>query len=322
MSTEVAQEQPQEQAPPPEESAQEQPQEQAAASLDVGDDAAVDAALEQAAIKLPDGDALTPMSEVGKVAQAYRKEIKGLKSQLEQANTSAQRTAQLEQQLAQMQAQLQALTPQAQAYAAMQQAASQQPPAEDDSEAEEYARLLDLYTPEGKPDISRAKKAIALHDKRAGKLAQEQVQPLQQSAVSQQSAFNKARAKNTILPNGVKADPAMIDLVWGRLDPELTATPEGAKHAYMVALGFSQATGQQAAGQAPQRQRGPDGKFVQPGQPAEPLGEPLFTEKAGGKNTPNASPLDDKDRAYIKDMGMTEKEFLDAANRAPWLRRG
>lgn len=292
--------------------------EQAAAPdtpLNIDDDAAVDTALDQAAINLPDGDKLVPMSEAGKVGRAYREKLKELKAELDGAKTTAARANELEQQIAHLSQTLQQYQPYVQAYSAMVQQAQQVATPEDDPVSVEYAQLMELYTVDGKPDVGRARKALAIFERLSQQHAQASVAPIQQQNIQQRSAYNLARAKNTVLPSGVKADPQMLDFVWQQLDPRLTATPEGAKQALVAALGY---TNLSAATQTPQKPRGANGQFA--AQPSEPVGEPLFTEKAGGKDTPNTLPLSEAERKYLKDVGMTEKDYL--ASTPPWMRKG
>lgn len=284
------------------------------APLNIEDDAAVDAHLQQAALEVPGDDRLVPSSEVGKVAQGYRQQIKALKSDLDTAKQGSAKAAQLEQQIASLTQQVQQLSPYVQAYQAMQQAAQQAAPnPEEDTEAEEYAKLLDLYTPDGKPDIVRGKKGLAIQRGLAERAAQQHVAPLQQQTVTQQSSYNLARAKNTALPNGVKADPQVLDMVWRQLDPALTATKEGAMQALIAAVGYSQIAGQ--VGQPPaqqQAQRAPNGQFA-------PLPPPIVTEAAGGKVGGDNLPLSKHEKDYIKASGMTEKDYLAAT--PPWMRK-
>ncbi len=284
--------------------------------LNVDDDAAVDAQLDQAAINLPDGDKLVPMSETGKVARAYRQQVKDLKAKLETATAGSAKATQLEQQIQQLSAQVQQLQPYVNAYQAMTQAAQQSasPDDPDAGAAEEYARLLDLYTADGKPDIERGKKGLALQRKMAEAAAQKHVAPLQQQTANQQSAYNLARAKNTTLPNGAKVDPAILDMVWQRIGTELTATPEGAQQALVVAAGYGMLVAQ-AAQPAAAPARAPSGQFTT----QKPLDPPMFTEKAGGKADGNSLPLSPQELKYIKDSGMTEKDYLAAT--PPWMRK-
>lgn len=299
------------QEPPPEPQAQGDGD---PAPLNVDDDAAVDAQLEQAAINLPDGDKLAPLSEVGKVARAYRQQIKDIKAELTAAKEGSAKATQLEQQIAQLSAQVQQLQPYVSAYQAMTQAAQQAAPQDDPDAgaAEEYARLLDLYTADGKPDIERGKRGLALQRKLAASEAQKHIAPMQQQSAQSASAANLARAKNTVMPNGAKADPDILARIWSQLDPSVTSTPEGAMHAFVMAVGQTAAMAPaQAAAPA---QRAPNGQFA--GTPPPP---PMFTERAGGKTDGNNLPLSKQEQDYIKSSGMTEKEYL--ASTPPWMRK-
>src|SRR5688572_33247977 len=86
------------------------------APLNIEDDAAVDAALEQQAIKIPGDDGLVPMSEAGKVARAYRQQLKDVKAELANAKEGSARAAGLEQRIAQLESQLQQAQPYVSAY--------------------------------------------------------------------------------------------------------------------------------------------------------------------------------------------------------------
>ena len=315
--SDTATELPQAETPPSEPEAQPQAQGDGdPAPLNVEDDAAVDAALEASVIPVPGDEGLVPTSQAGKIAGAYRGKIKELKAELASAQTTAAEATTLKQYIAQLQHQVQQLQPQSAAYQAMVQAAQQQAP-EDTSEAEEYARLLDLYTPDGKPDVERGTKGLAIQRKLAEQAAQQHVAPIQQHTTAHASAHNLLRAKNTELPGGVKADPQMLEHVWRQLDPALTATPEGAKQALIVAMGYSQLTGQLSAPSAPARPRTPSGQFQAPTPP-----DPIFTEKAGGKSVDVVGgELSDADKKYCKANSISEKDFLESARKAPWLRR-
>lgn len=249
-----------------------------------------------------------------------RGELKELKAQLKQATEGSAKAQQLADQIQQMQGHLQQLSAKAQAYdaaVAAQQSQRQPEPVEDDSEAIELAQDLDLYTPEGKPNVEKARKILARMDKRAESHARKAVSPLAQHTVSQQSQIMLARAKATTAPNGQKPDPAILDAIWQRLDPALTATPDGAKQAFAAAMGYTALTAQaQPAGAKPQAQRGADGKFAKADIP-----DPLYTEKAGGKDSPHVA-LSDGEKKYLKEVGMSEADYIKAAESAPWLKRG
>jgi hypothetical protein len=286
------------------------------APLQIEDDAAVDAVLEQDALAIPGGDKLVSMSETARVARAYRAQVKDLKTELESAKTSAARATELEGQITALNAKVSELTPYVSAYQAMTQAAQSATP-EDTSDAEEYARLLDLYTNEGKPDIERGKKGLALMKRLAEQEAQRSVAPLHQQTAQQQAAGNLARIKATVAQRpDLGIDPNMVDVLAARLEPGALANPETAKWLLAVAAGVVSLgnQGQQTGAKAPPRT--PGGQFTA----TPPPGDPLFIEKAGGKDTEAVS-LNDKERAYIKAAGLSEKDYLESAKSAPWLRR-
>lgn len=248
-----------------------------------------------------------------------RGELRELKAKLATATEGSAKAQQLEQQIQQLNQHVQTLSAKAQAYdaaLAAQQQRPQETAPEDDAEAIELAQVLDLYTPEGKPDVAKARKAMGIVDKRAESKAQQHVAPLAHHTVTQQSQIMLARAKNTTAPNGAKADPQMLEAIWSRLDPQLTATQEGAKQAWVAALGYSAAMAQQGK-QPEQRPRTATGQFAS----QQEIPPPLHTEKAGGKDTPPSMALSEQEREYCKREGITEAEYLKSASNAPWLRR-
>lgn len=291
------------------------------APLQIEDDAAVDAALQQSTIPVPDGGELVDGRKAGEIARAYRGKIKDLKGELEQAKTSAARATELEQQIAALNAKVGELQPYVAAYQQMTQAAQQvAEPSEADAEAEAYAKDLDLFTQDGKPDVVRAKRILATVERLAIKRVEAAVGPLHQQTAAERSGANLARAAATTIGN-IKADPAVLRAVWARLDPAVTATPEGAQHALIQAIGFTvaqqAAMGQAGSTPAPQAPRTPGGQFAKADVPA-----PMFTEKAGGKDSPASdSPLSPQEQSYIKSMGISEKDYRESARSAPWLRR-
>lgn len=290
------------------------------APLSVEDDAAVDAALAEATVKLPDGDSLVSGQKAGDIARSYRGKIKDLKAELDNVRTTASRATQLEADIAALQQQVQQLAPYAQAYqVALQQQQPQAPQdtPEDRAELEEIARDFDLYKPDGSLDVEKARRQQQREERRAQRIAQREIAPLQQTAVQRDAATMLAKAKAISMPNGAKPDPAMLDRVWAALDPSLTATVKGAQQAYMIALGYSQGQAPAAPAAPAAPQRAANGQFAT----QEPLGAPQFVERAGGRDTPPEVALSAAEQRYLKDTGMTEQEYRTSAKSAPWLRR-
>lgn len=250
-----------------------------------------------------------------------RSELKTLKGELETARAGSAKATALEQQITQLQTQIQQMAPIVQAYqAAVAQPATTTVKPEDDPELAEIARDFDFYRADGSLDFDKA----ARHQKRtraeAERIARAEVAPLHQQTAQQQSAFMLQRAMNTEI-NGQKADPDVLRTLWSRLDPSVTNTVEGAKQVFIQALGMSTALGKVVT-----PARGADGKFVA-GTAAtttattEQPGAPLYTEKAGGRDTPTDLPLSPAEKAYCKDVGMSEADYIKSAQSAPWLKR-
>lgn len=266
-----------------------------AANLDA--DAALDAEVEQSAIDVDGTDKLVPLSAVTKL----RERNKALKGE-------AARVKELEAQAQQFQRQWQEAAPYLQAAQAMiaarqmgpQQQPQAQPEPQDDTEAVELAKDLDLYTPEGKPNVEKARSILARMDKRAGKLAQEQVAPVLQHTAQQQSQVMLARAKATKAPNGDAPDPGILDQLWASSQPAVTTNPEGAKWLWTIALGLSSMN--KKGGTTPA---------------APPPDPPLYTERSGGQEGATYR-LNDGDKRLAKEYGMTEAEYAKQVAAMPW----
>jgi len=297
----------------------EQPTTEQATTAQPAETPAVERDIEADTLEIPDSGAeggkarYVPASALA----GARSELKELKSQLAAAKEGSARAQQLEQQVSEYYTYLQQIQPKVQAYDAAMMAPPQQAheSPEDRAELEEIARDFDFYKTDGALDLDKARRQQTREARRAETIAQRQVAPLAQHTLSQQSQTMLARAKATKAPNGQAPDPGVLDAVWARLDPSLTATVDGAKQAWAVALGYSAATATQQAAPTTRNQQG---QFTK----KEDIGEPMFTEKAGGRDMPEHISLSDKEKQFLKDVGMSEKEYLESANSAPWLKRG
>lgn len=306
-------------APPPEPVKEETP-------LNLEDEAAVEAALEANAIEVPDGDKLVASSDVGKVARAYRAELKGLRTKLADAEKGSSEAAQLKDQLAQLQQQVQQLTPYVQAYQQLQQQAQPQEPKQpeiSDEEADNYARLYDLYKADGSGQLDRDRGRRIIGDMRrmardaADQAAEAKVAPIHQMSVQQLSKTNLQRALATALPNGARASEAALKQVWAQLDPSVTASVEGAREAFLAAVGrtYAMSTAEELAklvnspvqSQEP-AQRGPDGRYL-PKTTTQIAADPLPRETAGGQDAPGRTQLGEKDKRWLEAIGVSEDDF-------------
>lgn len=147
-----------------------------------------------------------------------------------------------------------------------------------DEQAEELARTLDLYTADGKPDIKRAQKIRTMVSTTAEAEAEKRVKPLQDSTLRERATHNYQRALVTKAPDGRVPNRQVLDALWARTDPSITATEEGASALVATALGLSILHGGAAA----------------PPQPV--ITPPVVTETAGSKvpGRPSMTALDEK----------------------------
>lgn len=267
------------------------------------EEAALDAQIEEQAIPLPDGtDKLVPLAAV----TTLRGKLKEARAELATAKTGGEKATQLEAEIADLKAQLGEAVPYANAYkVALQQ--ERQPPAptgptqEEREELEEIARDELYYKDDGSLDIARATRHRDRIHRAAEKIAQAHVAPLQQQTVAQASRGMLVNAKLTKAPDGTQPDPQILEDVWNRLDPSITATKAGAIQAWNSALGFSVAMGRAITAKAATR---------------EPLPTPLVIEKAGGRDpvVPTASAADER---AAKDLDMTVADYLKEVNSMP-----
>jgi hypothetical protein len=264
-------------------------------------DAAIDAEIESSAIDVDGTDKLVPLSAVTKL----RERVKTERTERQKLAERAAKADQLEQQLAQQAPYLQA----AQALLAARQAAPQAEPAApppDDTEARELAASLDLYKPDGTPDVDKAAKVLALMDKRADSKAEAKIAPVLQHSARQQAAYMLARAKQTALPNGEKPDPAILDELWMHLAQQpnglnTLSSQDGALILWNQALGLTRAK---------------ESRLPPKPQP-QTLAEPLYTEKAGGQDAASVK-LDAVDLKLAKELGMSQADYAKQAASMPW----
>lgn len=113
-------------------------------------------------------------------------------------------------------------------------------------EAIEYAKDLDLYKPDGTPDVDRAQRLAARNEALAERKAAMMVAPMQLQTVQAQSNANMtaaiAHAQKT-----KAVDPAILQEVWSIVPPEVSAQPNVAEVLWHVAHSRSMLAGKSAA---------------------------------------------------------------------------
>lgn len=169
------------------------------------------------------------------------------------------------------------------------------PPANADTDPDliELARSLDYYTGDGTPDINRAAKHAAIIERRASKMAQQMMQPLQQQNAQTRSAANYQAARQIQSPQGVKPSEATLTWMWQNLPAEYTADPRVAQALPALALGLEALQG--------------NGSRLPPAV-APPAQPPLHTEGVAG-GPQRRTTITDAEREVISARGMSEEKY-------------
>jgi len=124
--------------------------------------------------------------------------------------------------------------------------ANDQPPARveapkalSDTEAVEYAKDLDLYKPDGTPDVDRAQRLAGRQAELASRSAQAAIAPFQANDAQRASHAMQQQIAAYKDNNGHTVDAGVLKEIWAGIPPELSAKPEVAAVLYQMALGQS-----------------------------------------------------------------------------------
>lgn len=164
-------------------------------------------------------------------------------------------------------------------------------------DAEDLARTLELYTPEGQPDLARARKLALLMRGVGRQEALGAVAPLSQNMAQGQAGTLKQQYAQVRDKAGRTVNNQVLDQIWNIVPPELIARdPAVAGILYYAARGYS-------------AHHGLD-------EPIAPSRAPLVSESAGGRPaTTAATTLSEFDRAMQRSMQITDKQYTDHAAR-------
>lgn len=121
-----------------------------------------------------------------------------------------------------------------------------------DAEAVEYAKDLDLYKPDGTPDVDRAQRLAQRQEALASRSAQAAIAPFQANDAQRASATMKAQILGYKDSNGHSVDAGILNELWAGVPAELSAKPEVAGVLYQMALGATVAAGKYKGTQAQQ----------------------------------------------------------------------
>lgn len=229
------------------------------------------------------------------VVKALREELKALKPQ-------AQRAAELERESAENRAIVEFIKANPQILQGQPQAQPQPqapPNPQDDPALVEYAKTLDLYTLDGRPDTTRAAKLRDMTRQEAAAIAQQAVAPMQEATQAQQAAQNLTWMTGLKDANGQKLEEQFVietvRTVYGNL-PKAEAIKVLADPNVAQVLAYT-ALGRQAAS-----------KPYQPPVPA-PQAAPLHVESAGGGTALNVS------EDHVRRLGVSAKQYQETGKR-------
>ena len=166
-------------------------------------------------------------------------------------------------------------------------AAGAAPPA--DAQAELLAKTLDLYTADGKPDLSRANTMRTLIAQTAEQIAQRTVAPYQERSAQEQSARNFQVALSVKDANGRSPSPQALAQIWRTIPAAQTADPNVASILALTALGL-------------------DSVHVK-APPSAPEHAPIVTEGiAGNHRRPSLSALE---KTIAQNRGISEEKWAE-----------
>ena len=160
------------------------------------------------------------------------------------------------------------------------------------ADAEELARTLELYTPEGQPDLVRAQKMARINQKMAAKQAAETFAPVREQMAAGQSGTLRTQYAAMKDKAGRTVSPQVLDQMWNLVPAELIARdPNVAGVLYYAAKGYA-------------AHHGLD-------EPSAPPSVPVVTETPGGQRSPQHT-LTELDRRFARTMG-SEKTYTETA---------
>jgi hypothetical protein len=162
-------------------------------------------------------------------------------------------------------------------------------------DAEDLARTLELYTPEGSPDIARARKLAFFMRRTGGEEAQRLTAPMAQNLAIGQAGTLKQQYATIKDKHGRSVNPQVLNQMWSIVPPELVAQdPNVAGVLYYAAKGYAAHHGLEEPTPAPKA--------------------PLLSEPSGGR-APATTTLTDLDERFKKAMQITEKQYTEASGR-------
>lgn len=158
-----------------------------------------------------------------------------------------------------------------------------------DPQAESLAKTLDLYTADGKPDLSRAQTLQQLITSTAQTIADKAIGPVHERNHQDQSARNFQIALTVKDADGRTPSPESLTHIWRTMSAEQTANPNVASILALTAMGLDRVS-----------KKNP---------PPAPAHAPIVTESLGGSvRRPSLSQLETN---IARDRGISEAKWQE-----------
>lgn len=158
-----------------------------------------------------------------------------------------------------------------------------------DPRLEGLAKSLDLYTPEGKPDLARASYLQGFMMQTAHQMTQQQMAPLREDNHQTKSARNFQVMLATKDASGRPVNPQNLAAMWRSVTAEQSADPDVAAVLALTALGMDAVSRQQ--------------------QPAAPGAPPIVTEGVTG--APRKASLSQLETNLARERGITDAKWAE-----------
>lgn len=170
------------------------------------------------------------------------------------------------------------------------------PPPEADPDLVETARTLDLYTSDGKLDLEKAGKVLAIQDRRAGRVAQTTIQPMQQQTMQSQAHANYQMLRSFKMADGQVLRQEIVDGIWQATAREpnglqTLSNPDSVRALALLAIGAQAMTTRS--------------------QPAPPVAPPVVTEASGGRGSLQPQRLSAIEERVLQNKGLSATKYQE-----------
>jgi hypothetical protein len=170
-----------------------------------------------------------------------------------------------------------------------------QPTSDEDPDAADYAEVQGYYLADGvTPDVVRARRTLAILDKRSGRQTDERIRPLAGLTLNQKANENLRDAANMTDADGTPlASRESIQEVAAQLPAHLLANPQVLDLVVNSAIGLDR----------------------RKGRTPKPIEEPLYLERQGGRRGSSDPVITPDEKRTLERLGLTEADYKKSTQR-------